>query len=169
MSAVAVALYLAERGIPFAVIGARAMVLRGIVRSSVDTDFLTTDRTVLDDAFWANLENATVSVRRGDFDDPLAGVVGVVFRHDFIDIVVGRYKWQQSIVARAEPLVFGSSRLPVARKADLVLLKLFAGGQIDLWDIGALLKSDPSLAADVDLHINDLPADARDLWRRLHP
>jgi hypothetical protein len=69
MSETAVFRHLAARGIPFAVIGARAMGVRGVLRFSDDTDVLTTNRDVLRVDFWAELAGATVDARRGDFDD----------------------------------------------------------------------------------------------------
>ena len=55
MSEAAVIRYLASRGIAFAVIGERAMGIRGVVRFSDDTDLLTTSRAVLTDGFWSDL------------------------------------------------------------------------------------------------------------------
>ena len=167
MSGATVGRHLADRGVAFALIGAQAMGLRGVMRFSHDTDFCTTDRSVLSDEFWATLEGASVSVRRGEYDDPLAGLVKIIFPNEPVDVVVGRYKWQQALVARAETLRFGDTQLPVAQKPDLVLLKLFAGGPQDMWDIYALIESDSTLAAQVDPLIHDLPSDAQQLWQKL--
>ena len=167
MSAEAVARLLVERGIAFAVIGAQAMAFRGAVRSSVDTDFFTTDRAVLTSDFWSGLANATADVRRGDFDDPLAGVVKIELENDHVDVVVGRHKWQLPVIAQAEPMRVGDMEMPVARAADLVLLKLFSMGMQDRWDIHLLLAADATIAAEVDERIHDLPEDSRELWRQL--
>lgn len=65
MSGAAVGRYLADRGISFAVIGAQALMLRGVARFSLDTDLLTMDGAVLAAGFWHDLENASAEARRG--------------------------------------------------------------------------------------------------------
>jgi hypothetical protein len=128
--------------IPHAVIGAAALAARGVARSTYDIDLLTTDSRVLSPDVWAPLQSSevVVDIRRGDADDPLAGVVGVTERP-----------------ARGVALV-------LAR--DLVLLKLYAGGTQDLWDVRALLDLPDagSLASDVDQDLASLPADMRERW-----
>lgn len=68
-----------------------ALALHGISRSTFDQDLLVTNLRVLDDAFWDDLRNiAQVDVRRGDADDPLAGVVRLQRRDDRdVDLVGG--------------------------------------------------------------------------------
>ena len=142
--------YLQQRTVSHAMIGAAALALHGISRSTFDQDILVTDARVLADAFWRQLDTrAHVDVRRGDADDPLAGVVRL--RQDDerdVDLVVGRHGWQEEMLARAE-LVPHSSGLRVVRAADLVLLKLYAGGSQDRWDIatGAIVTGGPPVMA----------------------
>lgn len=58
--------------------------------------------------------------------------------------------------------------VPVARAADLILLKLYAGGGKDAWDITQLLAVlDDSVITEVDECLADLQQDARDLWQRI--
>jgi hypothetical protein len=163
MSGEAVCHYLADRGIPFAVIGAQAMILRGVVRFSLDTDLLTMESAVLSAAFWNDFPNAEIDVRRGDLTDPLAGVVRFTFADDQVDVIVGKYKWQRGVIERSRPVE--TIGVPVVQKADLILLKLFAGGPQDMWDVHALLASDRSVAAEVDERIIDLSDDVQELWR----
>ncbi len=166
MSEAVVFRHLAARDVAFAVIGARAMGVRGVLRFSDDTDVLTTNRDVLRSDFWEDLGGATVDIRRGDFEDPLAGVTTISIGGDIIDVVVGKYKWQAAVVRRAESVVLTDEPWPVVRAADLVLLKLFAGGPQDAWDIEQLLRTDPTLRAEIEQHLPDLPEDARRLWQR---
>lgn len=160
---------LEARHSPFAVIGAAALAIRGVARTTFDIDLLTTDGSVLDQKAWADLESAgaRVDVRHGDLDDPLAGVV----RFDSpdarpIDLVVGKWKWHLALIERSpvEDLFVARMRVPVA--SDLVLLKLDAGGPQDLWDIHQLLAigdRDP-LIAGVNEHLHELGDDAQSLW-----
>jgi len=110
----------------------RDKVVHGIARSTFDLDLLTTDVAALEPATWAPLladARVTVVSRRGDSDDPLAGVarLGAVGERD-IDVVVGRWAWQAEAIGRAGAVVAAGVRLPVVGRADLVLLKLYAGG-----------------------------------------
>ena len=55
------------------------------------------------------------------------------------------------------------------RARDLVLLKLFAGGAQDGWDIAQLLAGPDraSIAAGVGAELDDLPVRCRRLWNRI--
>ena len=65
---------LGGRGVPHALIGAGALAVHGVSRSTFDLDLLATDRAVLAPAFWTPLATRgdAVDVRVGDDDDPLA-------------------------------------------------------------------------------------------------
>lgn len=161
-----VASHLATEGVPHAVIGAAALAAAGISRSTFDVDLLTTDRRILDAAFWRPLRAADLSieVRRGDLDDPLAGIVRLQAAGERpVDVVVGRHEWQARAVARART---GVGPAPVVAPSDLVLLKLYAGGTQDLWDIRELLALPEStvLVAQVEAELAGLPAEMRERW-----
>lgn len=157
-------------GIAHAMIGATALAASGVARSTLDLDLLTLDARVLDREVWAGLSAAgsDVEVRRGDADDPLAGVVRISMPVERpVDIILGRHAWQRRAVERAARLP-GGTRVVLPR--DLVLLKLYAGGTQDLWDIRQLLAAlgGTSLAAEVEADLDDLPPDARALWAIAH-
>jgi hypothetical protein len=133
--------HLERASIPFALIGAGALAIHGVSRSTLDIDLLATDRRLLEPVFWALGSGVEVEVRRGDAADPLAGVVRCRApnqRH--VDIVIGKAAWQAALVARAEPLTRSGRAIPAARVEDLVLLKLYAGGSQDRWDIEQRLQ-----------------------------
>jgi hypothetical protein len=160
-------------GVSFALIGAHAVALRGHPRMTVDYDFLTTDARVLAEAPWSALAatGVAVDVRHGDPDDPLAGVVHMTLRDgEEVDLVVGRWKWEQAVIDRAELLDVGPFRVRVPRASDLILLKLSAGGTLDLQDVAVMLEvagDRAALVRDVEEHLGDLPAHAQRLWRDL--
>jgi hypothetical protein len=80
------------------------MAVRGYPRFTVDVDLLTTNAHMLDTTTWVPLvePGARVDRHRGDHDDPLAGVVRIVLADDTnIDVVVGRWEWEQQVVGRA--------------------------------------------------------------------
>lgn len=156
-----------DLGVQYAVIGAVALAARGVVRSTLDFDLFTTDIRVLQDRVWTELSD--VDVRKGDFDDPLAGVVRIGPKSEQIDIVVGRRKWEQRVIERAQPADIQGTTLRVPLTSDLILLKLAAGGPIDQQDVLRLLAFGrrDQLIAEVDGKISDLPGDAQQLWSRL--
>jgi hypothetical protein len=68
-------------------------------------------------------------------------------------------------VERAEKLDGGP---PVVLARDLVLLKLYAGGAQDTWDIRELLHaSDAALERDVTADVSTLTAAMRQRWEAL--
>lgn len=160
---------LAARGVPCALIGAGAMAAHGISRSTADLDLLCTDRAVLDPAFWARLADrgAAAEVRSGDLDDPLAGLVRIGSAGQRpVDLVVGRSAWMRAVLERAVPAAIGRASIPVATLPDLVLLKLYAGGPQDAWDVEQILLAGdqgPTIAA-VERHLAGLPPEAARLW-----
>lgn len=154
-----------------AVIGAYALAARGYIRHTSDFDLLTTDRSALTTAKWADLTDrgVHVDIRRGDRDDPLGGVVRIQSDTFSIDVVVAKYKWQQMVIDRAEEMAIAGTRLRVPLTRDLVLLKLFAGGYGDLHDIDRLLATDrrPELITDVTDALRDLPPEMNERWQKL--
>lgn len=158
--------------IPYALVGAYAMAARGYPRSTVDIDFLTADERVGTSTTWVDLERAgaTVDVRRGDADDPLGGVVHILLADGTdVDVVLAKWKWEAELIARAEWLRFNDTLIRVPRTGDLILMKLAAGGYLDLRDAAALLAvadRDTSIR-EVEAHLDDVRPDVRGAWRDL--
>ena len=152
--------------VPCALIGAAALAAHGVARSTYDIDLLTTDARVLGRGLWAALERegATVDIRRGDAEDPLGGVIRVETTGDRpVDIILGKDGWQTRAVERAD---HGPEGAPVVRPRDLVLLKLYAGGTQDLWDVRELLQlpGRDRLVADVEADLKEQSDAMRGLW-----
>ena len=166
-----VAAHLDSKDVPYAVIGAAALALHGVSRSTGDQDLLVTDSAVLAAGFWESLERSTtIDVRRGDDADPLAGVVRLERAGESpVDVVVGRFRWQTAVLSRAERVRGPDREIPVVRAADLVLLKLYAGGSQDRWDIEQLLATDVDrvVRAEVDSRLSELPAGCAAMWSAL--
>lgn len=172
--AVAISQLLARLGIPHALIGAGALASVGISRATVDLDFLLVEGQALEEAFWSGRlpPGTSLRIRVGGPEAPLAGLVQLARAGDRpVDLVVGRDAWQREILLRAPALPFLGGQVPIALAADLVLLKLYAGGLQDAWDIQQLLASEAKLAAavgpQVDARIAALPPRCRELWNDL--
>ena len=159
--------------IPFAVIGAVAMAVHGVIRSTLDIDLLTLDARCLASEFWTPLDPFGIStqVRRGDDDDPLAGVVRMrATSGPSVDLVVGRAAWQHHVLERARETPVEGVSVPVASRVDVILLKLYAGGPQDAWDVEQLLASAdrPVVTREVEAELSALPPESRRLWARIH-
>jgi hypothetical protein len=156
-----------EAGIPYALVGAAALAVHGVSRSTLDQDLLVTDRRALDPDLWRTLTDVSLDVRRGDSDDPLAGVVRFTAHgHRDVDVIVGRHAWQGSMLARARRVPLGAGTIPVVGVSDLILLKLYAGGAQDRWDIAQLLAAvaSPEVEAEVERGLGDLPRRCAEMW-----
>jgi hypothetical protein len=157
----------------YALIGGHALAARGYPRFTLDIDLLTTDRRVLDRQVWAPLisQGAVVDARRGDDEDPLAGVVHVLLPDGTdIDLIVGRWPWESRVIERAMLVTVAPGvDIPVPVASDLIVLKLAAGGFGDLQDAAALLAAGDrnGLVAEVESRIEEVRPDVRDTWRRL--
>jgi len=161
---------LARQGIHHAVIGGAALAAHGVARATVDLDLLATDPACLDEQAWEDLRSTGVAVeiRQGDEFDPLAGVVRIVSKDEPpIDLIVGKRPWQHELLDRATPIRIGDAEIPMVGAADLILLKLYAGGPQDAWDIDQLLDVDPSVVTDVEATLGSLPEECALLWRRI--
>ncbi|MDJ0850272.1 MAG: hypothetical protein QNK04_18020 [Myxococcota bacterium] len=161
---------LARAGIRHVLIGAAALAVHGVARATADLDLLVVDPGVLESSLWDPLRSGGVEVvvRRGDDDDPLLGVVRVGSKDEgAVDVIVGRGAWQGELLARASSTRVADADLPVVEAADLILLKLYAGGPQDAWDIAQLLDVDASLASAVETRLSGLPEGCESLWRRI--
>lgn len=165
MSLEVVARALDAAGIRYALIGGLALAARGAARSTVDADLLTADQRVLQHDFWRELKP---DVRKGDSDDPLAGVVHFA-GDEPVDVVVAKFKWQRTLVERSKAVRVRGLAVPVPSCADLILLKLFAGGFRDLNDVRQLLEagSRAEVIRDVTAALAELPPEMKERWKRV--
>jgi hypothetical protein len=159
-------------GARYALIGAHALAARGYPRFTVDVDMLTTAAAILDGSTWAGLEGegAKIERRRGDIDDPLAGVVHILLADGTdIDLILAKWPWEAAVIERAEVMTIREGlRVPVPQTADLILLKLSAGGILDLRDAAVLLSFDRErLIALVESRLPEVRPDARDAWHQV--
>ncbi len=161
---------LTRRGIEHALIGATALAAHGVARATIDIDLLAIDPACLEAATWADvrLGGAAVEIRGGDSSDPFAGVVRISAREERpIDLIVGKAAWQREMLERAAAMRVSGATIRVVEAADLVLLKLYAGGAQDTWDIDQLLDAAPTLATHVEARLSALPSECAALWSRV--
>ncbi|HEX6899975.1 MAG TPA: nucleotidyltransferase [Thermoanaerobaculia bacterium] len=163
---------LEAKGIPFALIGASALTIHGVNRLTLDMDLLVVDPVCLDVQTWLGLaaEGVSVDVRRGDLTDPLAGVVRFEAPSETsVDLVIGKFVWQREILEKSRQALFAGLEIPVLEAVELILLKLYAGGHQDAWDIQQLLTGPDreTLIAGVEQELPRLPKECSNFWRRI--
>jgi hypothetical protein len=88
---------------------------------------------------------------------------------DPVDVVVGRSPWTQRILQRKSEVRLGDQSIPVVDRADLVLLKLYAGGPQDLLDARMLLAAGDETETQriIEGRLAEAPAAVRSAWREL--
>jgi hypothetical protein len=167
-----VAEVLRARSIAFAAVGAGAMAARGVARGTRDLDLLALAPECLQPTTWIALPpSITVRIQRGDGQDPLAGVARFTSEGGRpVDLIVGKSPWQRGVLDRADTLQIEGVPVPVASLPDLILLKLYAGGPQDAWDVAQLLEIDSdrgAVEAQVEEGLGAMPEECRRLWLRI--
>lgn len=129
----------------YALIGGMAVAVRGYPRSTKDLDFLINSEEVFFRTEFAKTLKAkgySVEVYKGDFTDPLRGMVRILGSNNgpLVDFILIHKKWQEDIIDSAEEVSIGGISVPIAKAEDLVILKLKAGSPRDLLDVEELIK-----------------------------
>jgi hypothetical protein len=75
--------------------------------------------------------------------------------------------WQRGVIERAVLVSVFGVELSVVTPEDLILLKLYAGGLQDRWDIQQLLQVQYVALTDIDRNVLALPERSQALWREL--
>jgi hypothetical protein len=84
-----------------------------------------------------------------------------------VDVVIARAAWLAPLLGRAKSQDVGGVQLPVVGPAELVLVKLDAGGPKDLWDVHQLLDARGDrldLIEEVESLAKELPVSIRASW-----
>jgi hypothetical protein len=163
---------LRKHQISHALIGASAMTIHGLNRNTLDADLMTLDSSCLDRQIWTDLsaQGVDVEVTKGDLTDPLAGVARFEAPGESaVDLVIGKFTWQREMIERAPLGIYAGLELPILGSADLILLKLYAGGPQDAWDVLQILEGPDRemLIEAVEKELPRLPERCSSLWKRI--
>ncbi|MGC1387998.1 MAG: hypothetical protein WA807_08345 [Steroidobacteraceae bacterium] len=139
----AVAIMVAE-GIEYAVVGAMAASVHGVVRASLDADAvmsLAVHRLRdLEQRFVA--AGAQTQIRYGDPDDPIAAMLVVNDEYgNRVDLLVGLRGLEAEAFARAVEVPFQGQLLKIIGCEDFIAMKVFAGGPQDITDARSVLQA----------------------------
>jgi hypothetical protein len=131
------------QGVGYALIGAMAASVHGVVRASLDADAVLSlplsalpglERTFQAAGFRTEL-------RRGDADDPIGSLLEL--RDEFgnrVDLLVGLRGLEDAAFARATEVAFEGETLRVVSREDFIAMKVFAGGPQDIADAANALE-----------------------------
>lgn len=148
---------LTNERIGYAVIGAMAASVHGVVRASLDADALLSITTQelgnLQERFKA--AGFATELRRGDIDDPIAAmlVLSDAFQNR-VDLLVGLRGIETEAFSRAIEVPFQGAPLRVIGIEDFIAMKVFAGGPQDIEDARhALITAKASLNNELLLRL----------------
>lgn len=144
---------LARRGVRYAVIGAMAAAVHGVVRASLDADAIVALQVREAQALRQSLleEGYDVSLRTGDVDDPIPGLLEIKDRHgNRVDLLLGLRGMDPGLLNRTRQVGLGETVLAIVGREDFIAMKAFAGGPVDLADARAVIDLDRR-SLDVEL------------------
>jgi hypothetical protein len=140
------------RGVSYAVIGALAASVHGVVRASLDADVLLS--AGIQEA--ANLERLFAAafrteMSRGDFEDPIAGLLKITDRYgNRVDLLMGLQGFDPEGFSRVIEIPFQGTPLKFVGREDFIAMKVFAGGPMDLVDAKRAISA-AGATLDLDL------------------
>ena len=130
--------------IDYAVIGAMAASLYGVVRASLDADAvmsLTVQQApALEKKFGA--AGFLTTLNRGDPEDPIPAVLSVADRfQNRVDLLVGLRGLESAAFTRTVEVPFRGASLRFIGCEDFIAMKVFAGGPQDIADAKAAISA----------------------------
>ena len=136
---------LARRGVRYAVIGAMAAAVHGVVRASLDADAIVALQVREVQALRQSLldEGYEVALRTGDVDDPIPGLLEIRDHYgNRVDLLLGLRGMDPELLNRTRQVRLGETTLAIVGREDFIAMKAFAGGPVDLADARAVIDLD---------------------------
>jgi hypothetical protein len=137
---------LRSANVDYAVVGAMAASVHGVVRASFDADALLSISisalTELERSLMA--AGFTTELRRGDMGDPISALL--TLRDSFenrVDLLAGIRGFDPAAFSRTIEVALEGESLQFVGLEDFVAMKLFAGGPQDLVDARSALEAAP--------------------------
>jgi len=140
-----VAELLAKQGVRYAVIGAMAAAVHGVVRASLDADAVVPLQVREAQALRQSLmeEGYEAALRTGDVDDPIPALLEVRDSHgNRVDLLIGLRGMDPEVLNRTRRIDFAGATLEIVGREDFIAMKAFAGGPVDLADARAIIELD---------------------------
>ena len=133
---------LAGQGVRYAVIGAMAAAVHGVVRASLDADAVVALQVREAQALQQSLaeEGYEAVLRTGDVDDPIPALLEVNDSYgNRVDLLIGLRGMDPELMNRTRQVRFAETSLEIVGREDFIAMKAFAGGPVDLADACAVI------------------------------
>jgi len=137
-----VAELLAKQGVRYAVIGAMAAAVHGVVRASLDADAVVLLQVREAQALRQSVieEGYEATLRIGDVDDPIPGLLEVKDSHgNRVDLLIGLRGMDPALLDRTGQVRLAGAILEIVSREDSIAMKAFAGRPFDLADARAVI------------------------------
>lgn len=136
---------LENHGVGYAVVGAMAAAVHGMVRASLDADAVVMLQVREAAGLRRSLDDAGLSavLRMGGHDDPIPALLEVQDTYgNRVDLLVGLRGLDPQALSRTRQVAFADSTLRVIGREDFIAMKAYAGGPQDLADARAVIAVD---------------------------
>jgi len=140
-----VAEILTTQGVRYAVIGAMAAAVHGVVRASLDADAVVALQVLEAQTLRHSLADKgyEAALRVGDADDPIPALLEVRDGHgNRVDLLVGLRGMDPELLGRTRQVRLADAVLEIVGREDFIAMKAFAGGPVDLADARAVIAQD---------------------------
>jgi predicted nucleotidyltransferase len=137
---------LRAENVDYAIVGAMAASIHGVIRASRDADALLSISTSALTGLERGFKKAgfNTELRRGDMSDPISAVLAL---HDQfenrVDLLVGIRGFDPTAFSRVIEVPFDGESLKFVGLEDFIAMKLFAGGPQDISDAKNALELTP--------------------------
>jgi len=143
---------LRAENVDYAIVGAMAASVHGVIRASCDADALLSIGATALSGLEHSFKRAgfNTALRRGDMDDPISAVLALSDGFaNRVDLLVGIRGFDASAFSRTIEVQFDGEALRFVGLEDFVAMKIFAGGPQDMADARNVLEaaSEPPKAA----------------------
>jgi hypothetical protein len=128
---------LVTEDVDYAVVGALAASVHGVVRASMDADVLLSVgiQEARDLETYLEAAGFLTELTRGDVDDPIPGLLKVSDSFgNRVDLLLGLRGIEPQAFSRVLVIPFQGSKLKFIGREDFIAMKVFAGGPMDLVD-----------------------------------
>lgn len=134
---------LQKEGIDYAVIGAMAAAVHGVVRASIDADAVlsVTVQQLNELQKKLVLPGVKAELRRGDPQDPIPALL--LLRDTYgnrVDLLAGLRGMESAAYSRCIQIPFENDSLRIIGREDFIAMKAFAGGPQDFADASHAIK-----------------------------
>ncbi len=132
----------------YALIGGMAVSAWGIVRATKDIDFLVSlvkrESALLEFEKILKKHKIIFTAHKGDYADPIGLLldlqIPVRSKKISVQIIIATKTWEEEFARATIVVKIGKISIPVIKAEELIVMKLRAGGPLDIYDVQQLLK-----------------------------